>query len=199
MKRVWLVVGLGLALALGSVAGVCAKTSKTAKATKAVTEDEADYQNNLTINPFGFVISTLYAQYEYTLTSKNTVAILATAGGYTSGGWSFSDFGIGGSYRWYFGDENAPRGWFWGPIAGIDFVSSTYKDAYGFTSSVSSPFFTVGADIGYKWIWGDNKMGFVLCPSFGLGYQIGSISVNGVTAPYGGFWPRFGLNAGIAF
>jgi hypothetical protein len=144
----------------------------------------------VTANPIGLAFGVFNAQYEFTLSNQNSVAVRANFVGYSIGDYSNSAFGFGGSYRWYVLNSKTIVGWWAQPSADILFWSSDWKDNFQ-SKNASTVFFGIGGDGGYKWIWNH----FALELSVGARIYMGKIS--GLN--FGGFGPMLGVNLGYAW
>ncbi|MBN1596494.1 DUF3575 domain-containing protein [candidate division FCPU426 bacterium] len=150
-------------------------------------------KNNITVQPIGFLFGNGNLEYEAALGDTTAIAGRINYSAWNIGDWSTSAIGGGLSYRFFPVSKQAPRGFWVGPGADILIISSTYED-----DTASSTFISVGGDLGYKWIWGE-EVGFVLCPSISLRYVSGSLSVGDNELPFGGFGFGLGLALGLAF
>lgn len=151
-------------------------------------------KSDVTIQPFGLLFGTAYLEYETALTGGSSVAARLNYNNFKISDLSITGVGGGLSYRFYPGSEgNAPEGFYIGPGADIRSVSASSGG-----ETASSLFYSIAAEIGYRWMWGE-KTAFVLVPSISLGMNGGSISVGSLKADYSGFGIGVGLGLGIGF
>lgn len=151
-----------------------------------------NYRNALTLNPFGLFIGTLNAQYENALSGENSFTVRASAIMRTISSHDVSAFGLGGSYRWYLPPNRAITGIWVGPSADLLFLKWKYS-----RGDVSSTFFNIGGEIGYKWIFEQ----YVVEPYLSLGLSLGKVeSEDGKSLAYGnGIIYSVGLSLGYSW
>lgn len=153
--------------------------------------ENGDYDKVITVNPAGLVLGTFNASYESVQSNSRTYVINGSYYSYTGAGWDLSGFGGGVAMRMY-NENNAPEGFYYGPLASALIVDATYD-----TDSASGTVFGFGGSAGYQWI-ADND--FAVSIEAGATYNTGSISAAGETAPYGsGVAPIIKVNIGKAF
>lgn len=155
-----------------------------------------NYGKVITVNPAGLILGQFNLSYENIQSNRRTYVISGSYYSYSSTEWDIT--GIGGEIGMrIYNENNAPRGFYYGPIGSIVSVNATYDDIYGTESSGSGLTFGFGGSAGYQWIT-DNDLAVSL--EAGALYNTGSITADGETAPYGsGVSPLIKFNIGKAF
>ena len=129
---------------------------------------QSDVQPNvIKVNPLGFLIGSANLGYEHALSEQSSIVILPSFGMLKSGGFKYSDYGLGAEYRIYF-TGSAPKGTYVAP--GASALFGTAKVDYSDGSSASKTNisgFSGKAVIGHQWIW---NSGFVLDLNGGIQY-----------------------------
>jgi hypothetical protein len=123
--------------------------------------------NVIKVNPLGFLIGSANLGYEHALSEKSSIVLLPSFGMLKSGGFKYSDYGLGAEYRIYF-TGSAPRGTYVAP--GASALFGTAKVDYSDGSSASKTDisgFSGKAVIGHQWVW---NSGFVLDLNGGIQY-----------------------------
>jgi Protein of unknown function (DUF3575) len=132
-------------------------------------------QSYIKINPLTLAFGYIGLDYEQVVSDKNSFT--AGAGFYTSGSeltGRYTGFGLNAGYRFYISKEDAPKGLFVSPIAGVSFFSYKYPSSLiggGFTgTNFSYTTLNIGGIVGYQWLFSDDQFSFELGvgPSFGI-------------------------------
>jgi hypothetical protein len=138
-----------------------------------------NYHNAISIDPLSFLIGgSLFATYEYQLSATNSLTVMGGYYGHNYGGygydWSYTEISIGASYRWYlklFDDKKKPiEGLSAGPFALVTIASSS--SSWSGFSEVSGTYFTIGAEVAYKW----NFDNWFVEPIIRIGFPVSKIS-----------------------
>jgi hypothetical protein len=139
------------------------------------------------VAPISLAFGIINAGYEAKLGEKSS--IYPSASFYSRS--SVSGFGLGLQYRKYVSaSKEFPAGFFLAPE--VQYGSFKQKDFADFSYSA----FSVGGQIGYQWLLGDN---FTIEASIGPAYWIAGSSSPGVTVSYDGILPSIGFNLGYMF
>lgn len=140
------------------------------------------------VAPIALAFGVINAGYEMKLGEKSS--IYPTASFYTSSG--TTGFGLGLQYRKYLSsNKDFPTGFFVAPELQYANLSAKSSGLSDYTYSA----FSVGAQIGYQWLLGDN---FTIEASIGPAYWISSTQA-GYDVVYNGIRPSIGLNLGYYF
>lgn len=151
-------------------------------------------KSDITIQPVGLLFGTAYLEYETALSGYSAGAVRLNYNSFKISDLSITGVGGGLSYRFYPASKgNAPKGFFVGPAVDVRSVSASSGG-----DTASTLFYSIAAEIGYRWMWGD-ETAFVLVPSINLGYNGGTIKVGDITADYTGMGVGVGLGLGIGF
>ncbi len=138
------------------------------------------------VAPISLAFGVINAGYEKQLSDKSS--IYPSASFYSRS--TVSGFGLGLQYRRYLSaSKEFPAGFFVAPEA--QYGSFKQKDLNDFSYSA----FSIGAQIGYQWVLGDN---FTLEASMGPAYWIAGGS-NTASVTYNGVLPSIGFNLGYIF
>ena len=152
--------------------------------------------NVIKINILSPVVNTFNIQYEKKLKSDASFQLGFFYTGYSTGGTSFSGFGITPEYRFYLSDTEAPKGVYVAPF--IRYQSFTLTDG-GNKGTLS--LFGGGLILGKQWLF---KEKFALDLFIGPSYSSGSVKVTSgsdvfSTGSFSGFGVRTGICFGYAF
>ena len=141
-------------------------------AAMSLTTNAADYTTSkskvVSINPLSLTYGRLNASLEFKQGTSNSLTVTA---GYWDWGWGYSALNVGASYKWYIDafDEGKKslNGLAVGPRA--DFYYNNYSGSY---SSIYDSYstFTIGAEVSYKWVFGDGK--WAVEPNFSFGIPL---------------------------
>jgi hypothetical protein len=135
------------------------------------------------VAPIALAFGVINAGYEAKLGEKSS--LYPSASFYSRS--SVSGFGLGLQYRKYLSaSKDFPAGFFIAPE--VQYGSFKQKDFADFSYSA----FSLGAQIGYQWLLGDN---FTIETSIGPAYWIAN-STGGATITYDGVLPSIGFNLG---
>ena len=133
-------------------------------------------QAYIKINPITLAFGFFGVEYEQVVSNKNSFT--ANAGFYTFGSdltGRYTGFGLGGGYRFYISKQDAPEGLFIEPNVGFSFL--TYKYGTGFGAGSGSDFgytnLSIGAIIGYQWLFSDDQFSFNIGIGPGVGIALG--------------------------
>ncbi len=139
------------------------------------------YSQNSAIkaNPLGLAVGVLNASYEFGISDSNTIS--ANFSYYDVSG--VSGLGIGGEYRFYFGDEIL-KGWHAEPSANAFFLKDTLD--------TKATVFSLGATGGYQWVFGS---GFLVDVFGGYNYFFGGDTLAGLDTGV----PVLGASIGYAW
>lgn len=180
------------ALAAAVLLAVSFTVPLAAQAAQAATP----FKNSVTFQPIGLAYGTANLEYERVLSPTTAGAVRVDFFSRGLGDFTATALGFGGSYRWFtsLANEKAPRGLWYGPA--VDYLQVNAKFA---GDNATSSFFQVAAELGYKWIFGDNP-GIIVSPFAQLGYNFGSLSVAGNNLDYGNrLIANVGVSVGLAF
>jgi Protein of unknown function (DUF3575) len=155
-------------------------------------------QNVIKVNPLGLLFGQASIGYERAINEKSSFVIAPTFGGFKLGGFSYSQFGLGGEYRFYLSKtKTAPEGIYVGP--GVGFNSGKVKESQTSTK-VNFTSFYGKAIIGNQWIF---NSGFVIDLNVGLQYSSFSYKDNSSSVFNGlkgsGVLPALAFAIGYAF
>lgn len=138
------------------------------------------------VSPIALAFGVINAGYEKQLGEKSS--IFPSASFYSRSG--VSGFGLGLQYRKYLSaSKDFPAGFFVAPE--VQYGSFKQKDFGDFSYSA----FSIGGQIGYQWLLGDN---FTIEVSGGPAYWIAGSKGTG-TVTYDGVLPSIGFNLGYFF
>jgi len=124
----------------------------------------ASAQGYVKINPFTIAFGQLGAQYEGVINEKSSYQVGAffVSRSSTLLGYKKTGFGANLQYRFYLSSDDAPRGLFVAPAVGARFMSYGYTDDLLKDNGFKYNVITVGALIGYQWLFSDDKFSFEL-------------------------------------
>nr|WP_299383586.1 DUF3575 domain-containing protein [Allomuricauda sp.] len=143
--------------------------------------------NIVKFNPLSLMIGVAELGYERVLDQNNSIQVDVGYTSFSSGGSSYSGFGVGGQYRFYVQEsKNAPVGWFLAPVA--HYYNASSND---FKTSIIS----VGGVGGYQWNWNPITLDIYGGPAY---YSVNSDQDN-FGFGFEGLGLRLGLSLGFAF
>lgn len=146
----------------------------------ALTFQLASSQTNvIKANPLGLAFGIANLGYEFSTTESQSM----TVSGLFFSVLDVEGYGAGLEYRFYF-DKEAITGWHAGPSVGYFKLEDIFD--------VSASVFSVGAEIGYQWVFGEH---FALDVFGGYGANIGGDDLSGLNAGA----PTVGLSLGYAW
>lgn len=148
-------------------------------------------ENVVKFNPLALIVGSIEVGYERVLNDNQSLQVDLAYASFNSGVLDYSGFGGGLQYRFYFQESNdAPTGWFAGPVASY---ASTKADGIGgdFKTSV----FAAGGVVGYQWNWQPITLDLYGGPAY---Y---SVDADDPTFDFGfdGLGARLGLSIGFGF
>jgi hypothetical protein len=123
----------------------------------------------ISADPLGLAFGMLNATYEQKVGNSNSFTIFGSYWSYLS----WTAYGFGGSYRWYFNlnDGKAPlEGLSAGPMISVgvwDWGGISFINDYSGGTSIA-----IGGELAYKWIFGQ----FAVEPILRLNFNVASIS-----------------------
>jgi len=138
-------------LLVGAGSSLNAAVKKAVKQKVQGTEEQAMPFNVISINPLELIVGLADGQYELRLNEASTLCIRGNYWGFKLGDWSYTAFGGGLAYRWYF-KNNAPDGVYGGAVLGIASASSKYDNTY-YEGSASIMAISPGLEFGNQWVW----------------------------------------------
>jgi len=158
----------------------------------------ASAQGYLKVNPLGLAFGQLGASYEGVLNEKSSFEVGANFYNRKFVGVKTTGFGASLQYRFYLSSDDAPRGLFVAPLVGANFLKYGYTDATGTgigASDFNYTLITVGALIGYQWLFSDDRFSFEI--GIGPAYRIATGDFgDGVSNLGTGVWPTGSLSLG---
>ncbi len=158
----------------------------------------ASAQGYIKINPLGLAFGQLGASYESVLSEKSSFQIGANFYNRSFVGVKTTGLGASLQYRFYLSNDDAPKGLFVAPLVGANFLKYGYTDVLG--AGVGGEDFnytliTIGAMIGYQWLFSDDKFSFEL--GIGPAYRIATGNFgDGISNLGNGVWPTASLSLG---
>lgn len=152
--------------------------------------------NVIKINILSPVVKTFNIQYEKKLNATSSFQLGFFYTGYSTGGTSFSGFGLTPEYRFYLSDSEAPKGVYVAPF--VRYQSFTLEDG---SNKGTLSTFGGGLILGKQWIF---KEKFALDLFIGPSYNSGSVKVTSGadtfdSDAFDGFSVRTGICFGYAF
>jgi hypothetical protein len=142
--------------------------------------DKTQAQSYVKLNPVALAFGSINASYEQVLKAKNSFEVgtsIFIASGYTG-------LGAHGQYRFYLGNDDAPKGLFVAPEVGVSF---------GKFSNSNFTAFNAGGLVGYQWLFSQDKFSFQI--GIGPAYYFGASSL-GSDFRYNGVLPTGTLSLG---
>jgi hypothetical protein len=146
------------------------------------TPAKAQYNNNISANPFALLYGVFNITYEHKIDNLNSFTVFLQSYN-TKYVEYWTGYGIGGSYRWYispFKDKKRNlEGFSFGPVAVMSFWKSDYPqykivgNKNVFYENHSGSDLSIGGEAAYKWVWD----GFSLEPSINL--MLDALTVDG--------------------
>jgi len=153
----------------------------------------ASAQGYIKINPLALAFGQLGASYEGVLNEKSSFQVGANFVSRSFFGVKTTGFGGSAQYRFYLSSDDAPKGLFVAPLAGVNFMKYDWDSTVG--EDFNYTLITVGAMIGYQWLFSDDKFSFEL--GIGPAYRIASGDyAEGTSNLGGGIWPVSSLSLG---
>ncbi|MDZ4716008.1 MAG: DUF3575 domain-containing protein [Cytophagales bacterium] len=150
--------------------------------------------NVLKINILSPIVRTLNVQYEKKISADGSLQLGFFYTGFSTGGTSFSGFGITPEYRFYLSDTEAPQGIYIAPYLryqSFDLTEDMSASKGAFTS------FGGGLILGKQFIF---KEKVVLDLFIGPSYSPSTVKVSSGSATFStGSFSDFGLRAGVCF
>jgi hypothetical protein len=139
----------------------------------------------VSVNPISLTWGQLNLQYEQKISAKNSFTVDA---GFWSPGGDWTAINIGAAYRWYFDlfeeGKGALNGLSVAPRVALSLWSNSHAHVDGFTG------LSLGADVAYKWVFGEGKWAVEPVLRYGFGVMTGAYTPQA----YG-----FGVNLGMTF
>ncbi|MEQ8424466.1 MAG: DUF3575 domain-containing protein [Cyclobacteriaceae bacterium] len=152
-------------------------------------------QNTLKINILSPIVKTINLQYEKVISTSSSVQLGFFYTGYSTGGTSFSGFGLTPEYRFYLSDTEAPAGVYVAPF--IRYQSFNLKEDDISNSEADFTSFGGGLILGKQWVF---KEKVVLDIFLGPAYSSGNVKVKSGTDNFDtGAFDGFGLRTGVCF
>lgn len=124
----------------------------------------------ISVNLLGLLTGTANVEYESVIDDTSTWATRGLFSIGEVGYWSWSGFGVGGSYRRYF-SPTAPAGWYAGIGVNTVFISADYVRA-GITERGSGVVLGPLVEVGHKWLF---EEGFTISAGMDVGYYVGRL------------------------
>jgi hypothetical protein len=157
-------------------------------------------ENAVKVNPLAILGGTDLVSYERALTDNASGIISAGIGGFSIGNFSYSSYGAGLQYRYYFSE--VIRGWYGGGAVAFQGGNVEAEDNFDGSSSEEISFgaFSGGIKGGYQWSW---DSGFTLDLNLGINYvnfsydDTDNSSFDSLDGS--GILPQFGFGLGYAF
>jgi len=154
------------------------------------------------INPLGALFGAANLTYEKAINDKSSFGISPSFGFFSTGGYKYTTFGIGGEYRVYLSKtKTAPTGLYVGPGVGYSFGKAKWdEDIFGNEEGDKITVSGISARgvIGHQWIW---NSGFTLDLNGGVQYF--NLKASGNDEPlfsgFSGVLPTIGVAIGYGF
>ena len=157
-------------------------------------DTKADYTTSkskvVSVNPISLTYGRINASLETKMGADNSFTVTA---GYWDLGWGdWYALNIGASYKWYLDlfeeGKKSLNGLALGPRA--DFYQNSYSGTYRDYDSYST--FTIGAEVSYKWVFGEGK--WAIEPNLSFAFPV-------TKKRYGFAWQGhgWGVNVGYCF